>query len=161
VELVLDVVLLAIREVDEDVLVVVLLVVVELDVVVLLVVVEEVDELVELLDEELLELEVVLVASVYMNVVVPTAVPPGPPQVALIVYVPVVHDAVPPGTDVWLKSPVVPLTEAKRRSTWAPRGLSIVMTAAVFAPGAGETTPVMTIGVVPEYVGWAVCTVTV
>ena len=95
----LDVVLLAIRMVDEDVLVVVLLVVVELDVVVL-VVDEEVDELVELLDEELLELEVVLVAAVYANVVVPLAVPPGPPHVALTVNVPVVHDAVPPGTDV-------------------------------------------------------------
>ena len=94
--------LVAIRLVDEDVLVVVLLVV-EVDVVELLVVEEEVDELDELdelLDDELLELEVVLDAAVYANVVVPNAVPPGPPHVALTVNVPVVHAAKPPGTDV-------------------------------------------------------------
>jgi len=93
---VLVVELLAIREVVEVVLVVVLLVV-ELDVVVLLVVEEEVDELDELLDDELLELEVVLVAAVYANVVTPLALPPGPPHVALTVNVPVVHAALPPG----------------------------------------------------------------
>jgi len=36
-----------------------------------------------------------------------------------------------------------------------------MMTTAVLAPGAGDTTPVMRIGVVPEYVGWLVLTVTV
>jgi hypothetical protein len=105
VELLLVVELLAIRLVDEDVLVVVL--VVEVDVVVLLVVeeeldvLEELDELLEeLLDDELLELEVVLVAAVYANVAVPNAVPPGPPHVALTVNVPVVQAAKPPGTEV-------------------------------------------------------------
>ena len=90
----------------EDVLVVVLVEVV-VDVVVLLVVllvveeeVDELDELDELEDEELLELEVVLVAAVYANEVVPDAVPPGPPHVALTVNVPVVQAAKPPGTDV-------------------------------------------------------------
>ena len=98
--------LLAITTAEEDVLDVVLTVV-ELEVVVLLVVVEEeedvvldeLDELDELL-EELLELVVLFVATVYANVVVPLAVPPGPPHVALTVYVPVFHPAIPPGTDV-------------------------------------------------------------
>jgi len=156
-------VLVAIRLVDEDVLVVELVVdVVELDEDVLLVVEEEeLDELDELLDDELLELEVLLVAAVYANVVVPNAVPPGPPHVALTVNVPVVHAAKPPGTDVKLKAPVVALTEGAPVSAKVPTEFNIVMTTAVPAPGAGDTTPVMWMGVAPVYVGWSVWTVTV
>jgi len=94
-------------------------------------------------------------------VVVPNAVPPGPPHVALTVNVPVVHAASPPGTDVKLKAPVVALTEGAPVSARVPPEFNIVMTTAVPAPGAGDTTPVMTMGVVPEYEGRLVWTVTV
>jgi len=73
--------------------------VVELGVELLVVEDELAVEVLELLEDELLELVVLLVVE-YVKVVVPLALPPGPPHVALIVNVPLVHAAIPPGTDV-------------------------------------------------------------
>ena len=78
---------------------VVCVLVVELGVELLVVEDELAIEVLELLEDELLELVVLLVGE-YTKVVVPLALPPGPPHVALIVNVPLVHAAIPPGTDV-------------------------------------------------------------
>lgn len=74
---------------------------------------------------------------------------------------PVVQAALPPGTEVELKLPVLPFTLAFSKSTAVPTGFFIDIITAVPAPGAGDTVPVMMIGVAPEYEGWFVWTVTV
>jgi len=52
-----------------------------------------------------------------------------------------------------LKLPVVELGMAKATSATLPPEFLIVMTTPVFVPGGGDTTPVITIGWMPEYAG--------
>ena len=91
-EVVLDVVLLEV--VVEEVVLDVVLLEVELELVVLDV----------LLDEEDV---VLLTAAVYVNVVIPTALVPSPPQVAFTEYVPEIQLTVPPATMTPVNAPEV------------------------------------------------------
>ena len=66
-----------------------------------------------------------------------------PPQVAFTEYVPAVHAVEPPATMTWLYAPVEGLAASSPMSTTTPAGFFIVTTTAVFAPGAGDTTPLI------------------
>jgi hypothetical protein len=73
-----------------------------------------------------------------------------PPHVAFTVKVPVVHAALPPGTEVSAKVPSVGFGKTSFMSATDPAGFFIVMMTPVFGPGAGEMTPVIMMGWAPE-----------
>ena len=64
------------------------------------------------------------------------------PQVAFTAYVPGVQSVVPPVTKSNSNPPVVAFTRAFSTTATFPTGLTTLMKAAVFAPGAGVTDPV-------------------
>lgn len=123
--------------------------VVVLFVVLVVVVVEEVVVVVVLVVVVVVVEEVVLVdvaTDEYVNVTTCDALAPLPPHVAFTENVPVVHAALPPGTEVSEKLPLVGLGKTSLMSAMLPAEFFTVMMTAVFCPGAGEMTPVILIG---------------
>ena len=84
------------------------------------------------------------------------AVAEPPPHVAFTVNVPLVHAALPPGTDGQAKVPSLGFGKTSLMSATVPDGFRIVIMTPVFGPGAGEMTPVIMMCWAPEYDGASV-----